>query len=135
MEVKNCKECGRMFNYIGGQRVCPECREALEAKFRQVKEYINEHASATIQQISEDNEVSIPQIHQWIREERLIFTEDSVVGIECENCGKTIRTGRFCDECKNKMAHDLGDMYRKPEEHMQRNKDARERARMRFLDN
>lgn len=134
MEVRNCKDCGRLFNYIGGPRMCPECREKLEEKFAQVKEYIRENKEAPIAMIAEENDVSVQQIHQWVREERLIFTEDSTVGIECENCGKTIRTGRFCDECKNKVAHGLESLYHKDEPHVSK-KDAREKARMRFLDN
>ena len=36
MDVRNCKECGRLFNYIGGQRLCPACKDKLEEKFAQV---------------------------------------------------------------------------------------------------
>ena len=34
MDVKNCRKCKRLFNYIGGQQICPACREAIEAEFR-----------------------------------------------------------------------------------------------------
>lgn len=134
MEVKNCRECGRLFNYIGGPKLCPACKDELEKKFTQVKEYIQEHRTAQMQQISDDNEVSVQQIKQWVREERLAFGDESLVGLECESCGALIKTGRFCEECKKKMAHDLGNLYHK-EEHVDRKKDPRERARMRFLDN
>ena len=26
MEVKNCKECGRLFNYMGGAPLCDGCK-------------------------------------------------------------------------------------------------------------
>ena len=43
MEVKNCKNCGRLYNYIGGvYRLCPECMRKLEEKFQEVKDYIEE---------------------------------------------------------------------------------------------
>lgn len=134
MEVKNCRECGRLFNYLGGQRLCPACRSALEEKFAQVKAYIEEHRTAQLQQISDDNDVSIQQIKQWVREERLTFTDDSVVGIECESCGVTIKTGRYCEACKKQMANTFGNAIRKEPE-PERRRDPRERARMRFLDN
>lgn len=134
MEVKNCRDCGRLFNYIGGQRVCPNCRRKLEEKFEQVKKYIYDNKDATLTQVSEDTETSIQQIKQWIREERLSFTEDSVVGIECENCGTTIKTGRFCEKCKKDIASNLGSAYKKPPM-PEPKKDTREKARMRFLDN
>ncbi len=134
MEVKNCRECGRLFNYVGGQRMCPNCRQELEKKFDQVKAYIYENKDATLTQVSEENEVSIQQLKQWIREERLCFSENSVVGIECESCGTTIKTGRFCEKCKKEVANTLGSVYRK-EPTPEPKKDPRERARMRFLDN
>lgn len=135
MEVKNCRGCGRLFNYMGGpSRLCPACRDELEKKFQQVKNYIYDNKEASISQVSEENDVSIQQIKQWVREERLSFGDESLVGLECENCGVLIKTGRFCEDCKKKMAHDFGNLYQK-EEPVQQKKDAREKARMRFLDN
>ena len=133
MEVRNCRECGRLFNYLGGPKMCPACRAELEKKFAQVKEYIQEHREAQMQQISDDNEVSIQQIKQWVREERLTFTEDSMMGVDCEGCGRTIKTGRLCDGCKSDMAKGFSNLYKK--EAPQKAKDPRERAKMRFLDN
>ena len=134
MDVKNCRDCGKLFNYISGQRLCPACREKLEEKFDVVKRYIEEHRTAQLQEISDDNDVTIQQIKQWVREERLTFTDDSIVGIECESCGATIKTGRFCEACKKQMANNLGNAI-KPERIIEPKKDTRERARMRFLDN
>lgn len=132
MDVRNCRNCGRLFNYIGGTPVCPTCAREIEEKFGVVKEYIRDNPRATIQQVSDDNEVSIQQINKWIREERLCFSEDSVVGVSCENCGAMIRTGRFCPVCKDKLANTLNSVYHK--ETPVRQKDPRENAKMRFLD-
>ena len=38
MNVRNCRNCGRIFNYVTGTVICPGCRDALEAKFQEVKE-------------------------------------------------------------------------------------------------
>jgi flagellar operon protein (TIGR03826 family) len=134
MDVRNCKDCGKLFNYLNGPALCPTCMKKLDDKFTVVKEYIYNHPGAGIQEVSEENEVSIPQIKQWIREERLAFAEDSMVGIECENCGTTIRTGRFCQSCKDKLANNLGNVYRTAES-PQLKKDTKESPKMRFLDN
>lgn len=115
MDVRNCRGCGRLFNYIGGNpNLCPACRDEVEKKFQDVKEFIRENPRSTIQEISDANEVSTNQIRQWIREERLQFADDSPVGIECEKCGATIRTGRFCESCKNNMASSLTNAFEKP---------------------
>ena len=114
MEIKNCKSCGRLFNYLQGQRICPACQKDLEEKFGQVKEYIWDHADATMEQIATDNDVSIQQIKQWVREERLVFSDNYPIGIECENCGKLIKSGRFCEECKNQLSNSLQSALDKP---------------------
>ena len=132
MEVKNCRQCKRLFNYIGGQRLCPECKEKLEEKFQEVKKYIEENKNATVSMVSEELGVSTQQITQWIREERLIFAEGSPVTIGCESCGAPIRTGRFCEKCKSSMANQLNSIYKTNSPGAV--KDKRDRAKMRFLD-
>lgn len=132
MEVRNCKECGRLFNYLNGRPVCPACKQKLEDKFTQVKDYIREHPGATISQVSEDNEVDTKQIKQWVREERLVFSNDSPLSIECESCGAPIKTGRFCVACMDKMSNQLKGVIKKPV--VQEKKDTRDGDRMRFLD-
>ena len=54
MDVRNCKGCGKLFNYMSGVQLCPECRAKLEKKFSSVKDYIGEHPQASISQVAED---------------------------------------------------------------------------------
>lgn len=131
MEVKSCKGCGRLFNYIGGAPLCQSCMKLLDDKFQVTKTYIRDNPGANIQMISEACEVSPAQIKRWVREERLTFTEDSQIGIECELCGAMIRTGRFCDRCKATMANQLNNLYEKPKK--PEKKQNKEKDKMRFL--
>lgn len=132
MEVLSCKGCGRLYNYMGGPKLCPACQKKLEDKFQEVKQYLNENPNASISEVSEKLEVSVKQIKQWVREERLAFSEACADGILCEHCGVPIRTGRFCDKCKNQMANSLAATLDKPksEEPVKRERDGN---RMRFL--
>ena len=138
MDVRNCRMCGSLYNYIGGpyRGLCPRCVQNMEDKFAKVKEYIEENPGATMTMISEECDVGTKQIEQWIREERLTFSEESPIGIACEVCGRSIKTGRFCDKCKESMANKLGSMYGSavgignPDEERAK----RQKARMRFLD-
>lgn len=136
MEVRNCKGCGRLFNYLSGPPLCATCAQALDLKFEVVKEYVYDHPRVGMQEVSEELEVPISQIKQWIREERLAFAEDSMIGLECESCGATIKTGRYCKACKDKLSKGLSNLYsnEKPQT-KQRSKDPKENPRMRFLDN
>ena len=133
MDVRNCRTCGRLFNYLGGPNICPSCREETETKFQNVKEYIRENPRASIPEISDENGVSTNQLRQWIREERLQFTDDSPIGIECEICGATIKTGKYCEACKNNTANALAKSIEKQQApEAPKPKPKRENA-MRFL--
>ena len=135
MDVRNCRGCGRLYNYVGGgYTLCPVCMEELDKKFTVVKNYIRDNPRATIQQIAEDNDVTIPQIQRWVREERLIFSDDSPIGIDCECCGAMIKSGRFCDKCKDSMQKNLSSAYKRSEPENRMEKSSRDSARMRFLD-
>lgn len=100
MNIKNCRSCGRIFNYVAGPFVCQVCREGLEKKFQEVKEFIREHPGVTIPEVSDACDVEPHQIRQWLREERLELAENSPIFLNCEGCGATIRCGRFCEHCK-----------------------------------
>ena len=107
-----------------------------ETKDELVKDYIEDNPRADMREISEKCDVSTRQIEQWIREERLSFSDDSPIGIACEVCGATIRTGRYCERCKNDLANRLGGMYGSRSSTVDADKirERREKARMRFLD-
>lgn len=134
MDVKNCKSCKRLFNYISGPQICPACASQLEEKFQKVKEYIREVPHATMEAIADENEVSVKQIKQWVREERLTFSDDSPVGLECEMCGAMVRTGRFCEKCKGAMKTNLTRGIDEPQMPKQPGKKTDSRSRMRYLD-
>ena len=118
MEVRNCKECGKIFNYMEGAPLCPACVKKMNEKYEQVKEYVYDHPGVSINQVAEDNEVTVQQIKRWVREEKLAFSESSDIGVECEKCGAMIKTGRFCKTCKKVMEKSSNDMVtaiKKPE--------------------
>lgn len=112
MNVRNCRRCKKLFNYITGPVICPACREAMEEEFQKVKKFVQENAHADIRTVAEECEVDPNQIRQWIREERLEFADDAAVGLNCERCGKTIKSGRFCEACKRDMANGFNNAIR-----------------------
>ena len=112
MNVRNCRGCGRLFNCISGPSMCPACREGLEAKFQEVKEYIRENPGVGIQEVSEACDVERSQINQWLREERLELTEGSPLMLGCESCGALIRCGKYCDKCKQNLTNGFQSILR-----------------------
>ncbi len=134
MDVRNCRRCGSIYNYVTGVPVCPACREEEEKKFQVVKRYVQDHVQAEISEIIEACDVTHNQIHNWIRQERLVFSENSPIGIDCEGCGVTIKTGRLCEKCKTDLARGLNGSISAKQlpESMRRNRG--ENPRMRYLD-
>ena len=135
MNVRNCRKCGKLFNYISGMPICPACKDKLEEKFQEVKKYIRENRFADIKEVAEQCEVEVGQIQQWIREERLEFTEDSAVKMPCENCGEMIRSGKYCEKCKREMTNNLSSVMNKPKAVLVEPKKPQSTGnKMRFLD-
>ncbi|MCR5331832.1 MAG: flagellar protein [Lachnospiraceae bacterium] len=136
MEVRSCRSCGKLYNYLGRTTpVCPNCMKLLEEKFQVVKEYIRDNPGANIQKVSDATEVSVKIIKQWVREERLSFAEGSGVGLECESCGANILTGRFCANCKGKVMQDINGILESNKPKPVEQKKQKDSAKMRFLDN
>ncbi len=134
MDVRNCKKCKRLFNYIAGEPLCPTCREELEKKFQEVKKYLQEHRGASLAQTAEDCDVDEHQIRQWIREERLELMSGIDTGITCEACGTPIATGKYCEKCKASMINDLSAAGRRPVQAETPKMDSRTHEnRMRFI--
>lgn len=118
-DIRNCRRCGRMFNYLGGPPICLDCKNADEEVFKKVKEYLYDNPGASMSQVAMDCEVSVEKIKMFLREGRLEITEGSNIILECERCGKSIRTGRFCVECQNQVQNDFSETassYSKAEE-------------------
>lgn len=132
MEIRNCKNCGRLYNHVVGPNLCPKCKDDMEKKFVEVKEYIYNHPGVGVAEVAEAMDVSTQQIRQWVREERLQFAEGSVTDIMCESCGKSILSGRFCPQCKEAMIHGFEHAY-KHEEPKAKEDHNKTKAKMRYL--
>ena len=133
MDVRTCKSCGRLFNYLSGDPLCSACRDSNEKKFMEVKEYIRENGNASIKQVSEECDVSIKQLERWVRQERLEFSRDSGVTFFCSSCGEPIQSGTMCEKCKKGMASSLSSMIDKPKTVEAPKKKLHDADKMRFL--
>lgn len=110
MDVKVCKVCKKMFQYIAGAEICPNCRRKEEELFQKVKDYLRENPGADMIEVNEATEVSVSLIEKFLREGRLQVSADSPIALACERCGRRIMTGRLCIECKKQIAGDLDEM-------------------------
>ena len=51
MEVTNCRSCGRLFNVLSNETICPNCQKKLDDKFKEVKEFLDENPNATVEKV------------------------------------------------------------------------------------
>ena len=74
MEVRTCKNCGRLYNYIGKiTPVCPVCMKELEEKFEACRKFIKENPGANIQKVSDETGVSMKMDAQAMGKRRTPF--------------------------------------------------------------
>lgn len=107
-DVRNCRRCGKIFNYIGGQPICQVCREQDEEDFKRVKEFLYKNPGASLSEVSAALEISVEKIKQYLKDGRLeIINNEGNMVLECEMCGKAIKTGRFCDDCSKGLSRDF----------------------------
>lgn len=133
MEVKVCKECHRLFQHINGIELCPDCKNRLEDKFQEVKEFIAEKDDISINQISRECAVPVLQIKQWLQEDRLELAERIRSERVCEKCGQRIYEGSFCSWCKQELLGQVGNALRKETRNIPAPKPSDSGQRMRFI--
>jgi flagellar operon protein (TIGR03826 family) len=107
-DVRNCAKCGKMFQYVNSP-VCQNCIAIEQDEFKRVKEYLYDNPGATMTELVSELNISTRKITRFLREGRIeIFGEKSNLILGCENCGKAIKSGRFCGECEAGLKKEIG---------------------------
>lgn len=104
MDVRNCKRCGKIFQYKGNW-ICPNCVQQDDEDFHKVREYIIAHPNSTSIDISQATGVELKTIARFLKEGRLEseYVSGSELGLQCEKCGREIESGRYCESCLNEL--------------------------------
>lgn len=103
MDLRNCRKCDRMYGYDGID-LCPKCRNDDSEDLKNVKNYLYDNPGASIKSVSEETGVAHSKILKFLREEKIEISADSEnMILDCERCGKAIRSGKYCDQCVNEL--------------------------------
>ena len=106
--IRNCRRCGKLYNHIGGVPLCVDCKARDEDDFKRVKDFLYDYPKASIFEVSRELDISVQRIKNYLRQGRLEIIGDSAnMVLECELCGKSIKSGRFCDECTHALSKDI----------------------------
>ena len=120
MSIKNCTRCGRMFQAEGPGKLCARCMNTDEEDFKVVREYVYDNPSCNIPEVAEQTGVSEEKILKFLRQGKLILKDELSMVLDCERCGKPIKSGRYCDACTAEMQRDLRGAATKTAEHIQK---------------
>ncbi len=108
MQLKNCKECGKVFVHPV-RNICQDCYDQEDKDFEIVKEYLQNTATSSIEEIHENTEVKTKKIMKFVRQGRL-----SQAGVKtkiysnCEGCGEPVDGDeQYCPACKDKIVKGL----------------------------
>lgn len=101
MDLKNCIECGRSFASKDGEKLCKRCLDKkVEDDFKKVRDYLYDHPGADIKEVSDVTGVEEKIILKLLRQDRIEVVDEENSILKCKSCGKPIKSGRLCDDCK-----------------------------------
>ncbi|MCR5357346.1 MAG: hypothetical protein K6E63_08065 [Lachnospiraceae bacterium] len=103
-----CTECEGQLKYRGlGQYVCTDCGNIEMDDYGKVRYYLEKHPGANQRDVSIATGVPAARIRQLLLDERIEITAASGLFLNCEMCGKAIRSGVRCPECEQKYQNKL----------------------------
>lgn len=101
MELKTCEECGRTFAAENGRTLCKRCFDKkIDNDFKLVRDYLYDHPGADIKEVADETGVDEAVILKLLKQDRIEVVEEANTLLRCEKCGKSIKSGRLCDDCK-----------------------------------
>ena len=101
MDLKNCSECGRVFADDGVHDLCERCRDSEKEKYKKVKEFLWDNPNSSVNKVHQETGVEKELIIKFVKDGRLISDGLNLdYQVHCERCGKTIESGKYCEQCK-----------------------------------
>lgn len=122
MKLSNCTRCGKLYVKDSIRDICMDCLWEEEEAFEKVREFLKkrENRTASMSQVVEKTGVEEKQILKWIRSGRLRVINFPNLQYPCENCGRPIKSGRFCDRCRKGFKVELERFERERKRRLER---------------
>jgi NMD protein affecting ribosome stability and mRNA decay len=100
--LKNCMRCGRVFESEENKELCPECYLEDKKELKKVRDYLNMNPLASVMDVCKKTGVSQAQILRFIKDGSLKIRKP-LEGFKCRLCGKPIKNGSLCSNCREKI--------------------------------
>ncbi len=138
MTIRNCKKCGKIYQYDGVHKICLECRRKEEEDFEKVKEFLRDNPNSGINTVSQETGVEKKTIIEFIKNDRLIAEDIEIdVTIRCQRCGKEIKHGKYCENCISELKDEIESINKEKEDKKKKGYRTKENMHVadRFKDN
>ncbi len=100
----SCKSCrGKVFHIGGGRYQCKTCDTIILDDFGKVKQFLEANGPSTAPVIAQHTGVRMDVIEWFLKNGRVEIMENSRYFLQCERCGCSIRSGRFCIDCAREL--------------------------------
>lgn len=99
-EMISCKICGRFFEPNSFLNICSICKTRDDEIYGKLRDYLIQNPRSKIYDVSKLLDIPVYHIRRYLREERLEIVEKDNSFLTCEKCGKPLRSGRFCNDCR-----------------------------------
>lgn len=103
--VKQCRKCGKLF-VSDGSPLCVDCMRQMDECFNIIKDYVYDHPQANVAEISEGTGIDSAIVLDFLKQGRLSVSSSDDL-LKCENCGKPIVSGRYCEACLQQFENAL----------------------------
>ena len=112
--LKNCRDCGKVFVTNGREYLCPACRKKEEFERAKLMDYVRNNPGVTIQQALNNSGVSEKIVKRMVSDGSFSGipardTADTAVQASrvCVICGRPIGgTGIYCKSCSARLRHE-----------------------------
>lgn len=99
-----CKDCGGVLVYRGlGEYCCEQCGAKDYDNYGKARNYIEENPGSSVADVEKNTGVHRSAIRWMLKEQRFEISANSRTFLHCEQCGKEIRSGRYCPACEDKV--------------------------------
>ena len=96
-----CPICGERLKYIGGgQYKCIGCFRVHLDDYGKVRDYLYKYGRSNTDAISEATGVPQEIMVELLKEGRFEMVSKSAFVLNCERCGRPIKSGTLCESCE-----------------------------------
>lgn len=108
-ELFNCTKCNKIFNKIGKETYCFDCRKEEELLLKEISRFIRRKKERieSMDIILENFDVTREQLLKWVKEKRLHESNLQLSTYHCKMCNIELKHEGLCEDCSKELSTEL----------------------------